>query len=241
MNRRLVLLGCLLLLVLSPAVTAAAETVVRVYEVRYLDANEAGLLARQTCLKLGSQECEFRVKGAGFFEFFANGAVQEEVRSMLLERDVPPPTQVFQVTLLIAREQPPRRPALPESAKAALDDLQSFLPFRSYELLDSGLIRTADRSSVSLGGALGYRAELRYRGDRRPATGMHVDFELSRRHSRPSTSSPEGSTQEQPDYAWRTVVSTSFSMEDDETVVVGTSKLDGGDEALIVLLTALSG
>jgi hypothetical protein len=36
------------------------------------------------------------------------------------------------------------------------------------------------------------------------------------------------------------IVETSFSMKVGETVVVGTSKLDGGDEALVVLVTALS-
>jgi hypothetical protein len=37
----------------------------------------------------------------------------------------------------------------------------------------------------------------------------------------------------------RPLLSTTFSMELGETVVVGTSKLDGPDKALVVLLTAL--
>ena len=36
----------------------------------------------------------------------------------------------------------------------------------------------------------------------------------------------------------REILSTSFSIKVGETLVVGTSKLDGGDEALVVLLTA---
>jgi hypothetical protein len=40
--------------------------------------------------------------------------------------------------------------------------------------------------------------------------------------------------------AGRTVIDTSFRMDDGETVVVGTSKVKGGGKALIALLTATS-
>ena len=40
--------------------------------------------------------------------------------------------------------------------------------------------------------------------------------------------------------AGRPVIDTSFRMDDGETVVVGTSKVKGGDKALIALLTATS-
>jgi hypothetical protein len=48
----------------------------------------------------------------------------------------------------------------------------------------------------------------------------------------------EGGAQQQP--VARGVVQTSFAMDVGETVVVGTSKLDGGDAALVVLLTAVA-
>jgi hypothetical protein len=37
----------------------------------------------------------------------------------------------------------------------------------------------------------------------------------------------------------RDLISTSFSLKKGETIVVGTSKIDGTDEALVVLLTAV--
>ena len=38
---------------------------------------------------------------------------------------------------------------------------------------------------------------------------------------------------------WREVIRTSFAVEEGETIVVGSSKLNGGEEALLLLLTAI--
>jgi hypothetical protein len=168
----------LLLAGLPAAAIAAEEIVIRAYEVRQLDVNEAALLARQKCLEMGEQECEYRVKGAAFFEFVAAPRVQEMVQTLIAERDVPSPTQVFQVTLLVARALEPQRPQLPAGAARALDDLEGFLPMRNYTLLDTGVMRTAANgfrslrsaaAQISLGGDKGYVAELRFRGDPRAA------------------------------------------------------------------------
>ena len=74
--------------------------------------------------------------------------------------------------------------------------------------------------------------DLRFAGD--PAGGKPLQietFELSRRQMVPA----EGGAVQMANFD---VLRTSFSMNVGETVVVGTSKLDGGDKALVVLLTA---
>lgn len=239
-----------LLAVAPPAAAAGEEIAVRLYEVHYLSMNEAALLARQRCLELGGAECEYRVKGDGFFEFFASLPTHGAIQAVLAERDIPPATQLFQVTLLIAREAPASRPALPDTAGRALDDLEDFLPFRNYTLLDTGIMRTADDVEIALGGEKGYAARLRFRGDPRRGAPLQVDFQLSQsfvRWVKPPPEAAGGSNHASPaedsqaKEVHRAIVETSFSIDQGETVVVGTSKLDGGAEALVVLLTAAKG
>ena len=46
---------------------------------------------------------------------------------------------------------------------------------------------------------------------------------------------------EGPQFGGRRLIETSFSVKEGETIVVGTSKADGADGALVVLLTAVPG
>ena len=143
------------------------------------------------------------------------------------------------MTLVVADNSGDAPPALSAGAQRAMDDLLGFLPFRSYRVLDSGMMRTSEEAQLSLGGDLGYRAALRFGGD--PTSGKPLfikRFRLEQSFTRYVSSQP-GVPAERED-VHREVMSSSFSMEVGETVVVGTSKLDGGDEALVVLLTAVS-
>ena len=47
------------------------------------------------------------------------------------------------------------------------------------------------------------------------------------------------STKDGPHYDHRQLIDTTFSLKEGETIVVGTSKADGADGALVVLLTAV--
>ena len=229
------------LLTLCAAPTVAEEVVSRIYQIQHLDPNEAGLLARQKCLETGSPECEYRVKGGGhrssaFVEFFTDSAGQELVAVFLAERDRPPRTQLFQVTLLAASHDGGKRPQLPPSAEQALDDLEQFLPYRSYRVLDSGIMRTMGEARLSLGGELGYRAAISFVSDPMSDEIKVGAFELER-HYRSFVREADGGGHY--DQIEKGVTSSQFSMKIGETVVVGTSKLNGGEEALIVLLTAV--
>lgn len=222
----------LLLAAATPVAAAVEEApVTQLYEVRHLNVEEGALLARQRCLELGAPRCDYNIRGRNFFEFIAAPQAQESVRAVLAERDLPPATQAFQITLLVAGKGPASRPDLPASGRRALDDLESFLPYRSYTLLDAGVTRTADKANLALGGDQGYRAQIRFHGDPRTAPELKVEFAMDQVYQRRRD---DGGAED----VHRDIVETSFSMSVGETVVVGTSRLDGGDEALVVLVTA---
>ena len=130
-------------------------------------------------------------------------------------------------------------PDVPASAQKALADLRGFLPYKDYKLLDSTWLRaTQDRPTegrVVGRGDQGYAVKLRFR-----TTGsdqMFLDhFELNEElmTARPAADGKNGVG-----HVPRDLISTSFSLKKGETIVVGTSKLDGSEEALVVLLTAV--
>jgi hypothetical protein len=161
-----------------------------------------------------------------------------------------PAVQGFYLVLLVADNKP--GPAgggvegLTAGATKALKDAREFLPFKSYRIQDSVLIRSVDRATARVEGPDGaqYSANIRTAfnnaqrsaglaaaGLRPNATPeMSVSFDLLGTYV---NSNGEQKT--------TTVISTSFSMEVGETVVVGTSKVRGTDQALVVLLSALPG
>jgi len=134
----------------------------------------------------------------------------------------------FHLVLLLAQNGQGSSPTdLPAGAAKALKDASSFLPFRSYALLDSALIRGVGEGTVQairLQGPSGeeYVAKLTSGPPRQPKAGeWFVYIEVG---------APVGD---------RTILKTAFTMQVGETVIVGTSKVKGQDQAVIVLLTAL--
>ncbi len=115
--------------------------------------------------------------------------------------------------------------AIPQAAARALADLKEFLTYKSFRLLDTLWIRGSGKQASQLRGPSGERFDLllvgyQPGGTDAPSKVVGVQqFQLSR----------DG----------RPVIHTSFQMEVGETVVVGTSHLQG-DKALIVLLTAVA-
>jgi hypothetical protein len=140
-----------------------------------------------------------------------------------------PPTVTFQIVVLQAEAGGDQHPeGLSPRAEKALGDVRDFLPYKSYRVLDSAWIHTDGRAETRLSGVQGQDLYLDLRlgsagrGDERE---IHVDrFRLL------AFTGPN-STKE--------LLTSSFGIRRGETIVVGTSKLDGPDKALVVLLSAL--
>jgi len=205
------------------------ELVERVYSIQYLGLEQARLLVEEQFPALLNADTRLKWEQLprrqdksdsprGYLRLLASAEIHQGVAGVLKENDIPPRTLLFQVTLLEASKQPGERPELPREAAKAVDDLEGFLPFKSYSLIDSGMIRTSAWGRLQLSDE--WLVELDFRGRRQ--TGMPLSMERFELVGLKIAAK---------------VIMTSFSMNVGETVVVGTSKLNGGDEALVVLLT----
>ncbi len=258
----------LALLLLLPAVPLAARTAQETpappasltttrHEIRFLDLRAAEQLAWDQCQD--KERCQVTVSAflgdaaakwvgdsslKGILEVRCDSATHERIARALAKADAAPSTQSFQLLLLAAStHKAAGEPDVPASAQKALSDLRGFLPYKSYQLLDSTWLRaTQDRPTE--GRVVGrqdqsYHVKMRFR-----TTGndqMFLDaFELSEDFpvARPVSEAKKGEASVAP-RAPRDLISTSFSLKKGETIVVGTSKVDGSDEALVVLLTAV--
>ncbi len=194
------------------------------YMLRALSQHEAEVLIWEQCPKPADSLC--RVRGTGFRDgvltvvVFADGATHARIAGVLAEKDGVPATHAFQVVLLLADRQAGGLPAdLPANCRKAVEDVRGFLPFTRYRMLDAGLLRTTEQGKMLLGGVAGspVEVELRMRG--------HAGDQLSVAMFRVATTG--------------VVIQTAFGIKIGETLVVGTSKLNGGDEALVALVSAV--
>ncbi|HKY33918.1 MAG TPA: hypothetical protein VJV23_15415 [Candidatus Polarisedimenticolia bacterium] len=128
----------------------------------------------------------------------------------------------------------------------AIQDIKDFLPYSRYDQVDTAVLRTSNLnfSRAELQGPDGrYVARFQYtleEGGRK----LHFSkFELARvTEAFPSpgrkTGEDDDATPKQPSHS-REVISTSFSLDEGETIVVGTSRLNGSGKAVVLVLTAL--
>jgi hypothetical protein len=179
--------------------------------------------------------------------------VHAEVARLLAQRDsATPATRSFQVVLLQATKTGRTMdPALGERSLAALRDVGDYLPFTGFRVLDTAILTTTRNGETRLTGpdGLEYEVGLSFR-DTHTVEGPVIEVLQLRvrgevvHESEPPARPGDAEANQRPQPRHKSVenlLSTSLSMRPGETAVVGTSRLDGGDEALVVLLTALEG
>ena len=152
-------------------------------------------------------------------------------------------TWLIQLVLLVGSTSGPSNlNDLPQNTRQALQDIQQFLPFKSFKVWDTALIRSASGARGILSSPLDeYHFELDFRRVRREngagtARLMFHNVQITEK-VRSSRRKKLGPGDAPP--AWREIIRTSFAVQEGETIVVGSSRLNGGDEALLVLLTAI--
>jgi hypothetical protein len=233
----------LLLLLSLPSVALAGqgddgedELVSRAYHLEHLTHEDGTMLAHQTCLeRRGDKDtCRYDVKGPRWFIYNTDAETQEAIAEVLARHDVPARSLTLRLSLFMADHEERELPQVNPSEARALEDLAQLLPYRGYRLVETGWLRAEDRGQIHLGGMPSYVAEFNMTLPVDPdGTNVRMDsFELI--HIQPV----QGEDGQPAEYDRRVIVRTSFTMEVGETVVVGTSRLDGKDEAMVVLLTA---
>lgn len=219
---------------------AASETQDVRYEIRFLDLHAAEVLAWDQCTQ--KERCRVASqtsptdKRKGFLEVRAQPATQEKIARLLAKEDTQPRTHGFQIVLLAASAKPSSGGLeVPANVRKALTDLKGFLPFKSYEVQDTAwLSGTQDRGIearlIDRQGA-GYLVALQFHDAGSPADhNLFIDvFRL-----RAEAFKPQGSTETRPGGS---LIDTSFGVKEGETIVVGTSRVNGSNDALVVLLT----
>jgi len=160
-------------------------------------------------------------------------------------------SQLFHVTLVAASKSGGGTAAgnLPKGVAKALDDIKDFLPYQSYRVVDSALVRASREAHPRLEGPDGslYRADMVFR-EAPQESGVRSflveHFELGKEPRMEDLEAVMdgrrgGAMAQVAPLAPEPNLTASFRIAKGETVVVGSSRLDGDDDALIVLLTAV--
>jgi len=153
---------------------------------------------------------------------------------------------MFQTVLLVgSTDGESDLSGVPANVVKALDDVTKFLPYKSCRLIDASLLRSNGEAQGLLKGPDGKDFELmfEFRGDQSgtlQVRGFRIDTLIAQPQDRTITENGKTKVEhEPPRWVRRQVIATSFSVKVGETIVVGTSKLNGTGEALIVLFTAM--
>ena len=246
----------------TPSGAAAAEEAVydRVYRLTHLDPRVAETWVWQLCeeragIRSGSATestplC--RVRSTEPLVVFASDAVHAQVTRLLAEKDVDPrPSQTFQIVLVEAsRAGSGYSDDLPAASRAALEDVEEFLPYDSFRAVDVGWLRTSRDGEITLGESDGqlYRVSLSYLA-RQQLDGIELSvrrFVIDLR-GKPEIWPPSPPAEGNAALSVVTpapapeshLLGTTLTMGVGETVVVGTSRSGDGEWALIAVLTAM--
>jgi hypothetical protein len=221
-----------------PAASSTDRQTIR-YELRSLDLHAAEVLAWDQCdQKERCRVASVEITGHKYLEVGAESAVQEKIARALAREDQQPRTHGFQILLLAAGLKPGGGGTeVPANVQKALADLKGLLPYKSYEVLDTAWLsgtqeRDMEARLVDHQGAT-YEVNLRFHD-----TGSAADRSLFIDAFRLKANAFEvpGARVVRPGGV---LVDTSFGVKEGETIVVGTSKTTGSNEALVVLVTAV--
>lgn len=237
-----VLLGALLVAAVPRAATAQEGAAFPTELIRVSNANlgSAASLARSVCQAAAESEQRncFNVESLPADNMLAVTAAPEvigRIRTLLAEIDKAPETRSFQIVVLAADRSGRGTDEVPENVRQALADVRDFLPYTGFSVIGTGWLRTSEYGEASLPGATDLNAALRFSPNPDLNAPLLIQFSLFRLV--PTNVANEGVVTVQ--MRRHDVVQSTFTIDRGETVVVGTSKLDGGDTAMVVLLTAV--
>ncbi len=166
----------------------------------------------------------------------ATPPVITRIQALLAEFDRLPETRSFQIVVLSADRSGSGSVDVPANVSEALEDLRTFLPYTGFSVLGTGWLRTSAYGSTTLPGPMELDVSLSFRPTADPTAALLIErFNVTRRTT---VNLPvEGGFA--PETRTQSILQTTFTINPGETVVVGTSKLNGDDTAMVVLLTVV--
>ena len=233
---RLTLISALLTLLATP--TLAESSYGRSYPTPILNPDAAEAIVWAECEAAKPEVCQVINVSRSDIAVTTNASTHARISAALAEAQRIPGAQVFQLTMIEAENNGDRGLGnIPQPAREALEDARAFLPFNGYKLLGTALLRTDENASALVNGPGGaeYNCEIGFRHEI-TRDGRRLDV---RRFSLGRMPPKQENGQYVAGSSTIEVLNTSFGMKPGETVVVGTSRLEGANRALVVLLTAL--
>ena len=227
------------LAVLAPPTAAAAqEKTTELLRVTNVSIESAHQLVRGVCGEAGPDCTDVRfLERENMLAVTAVPAVHDRINALLADLDRPYDTRSFQIIVLAADRSGEVAADVPANVRTALADISEFLPYTGFRMLGSGMVRAAARGETTLPGAADLRAQLSFRPTTDPTASLLMEH-FSVTHSRPVNIPVEGVMSQQ--MRREQIVEATFTIDPGQTVVVGVSKLNGDDSAVVVLLTALA-
>ena len=162
----------------------------------------------------------------------------DRVLAVIREYDVKPADIQFTVQLVLGSMGPDERPDDPIRDDPVIRELRQLIKFRSFSLLDTSYVRALDRqlSQVSIGRAADLRLDLVPKCVKEGRVELiQVEATLFKVGFPALMPTPQGPQNVMP--APKTIVNSSFTMKSGEKTVVGISRMEGGDKALILIIS----
>ncbi len=194
---------------------------------QHIRPHDAERVLRTFCSKYGSLDSN---ESLGTLTIVDQPALVEKMLEVLAEIDVPRRGWSFQIQLITALDDPSQAndtSALDRMPEVA-DELLALFQYNIWQELDSAVIKVTDGTEAELrvSGEKGFQVRLEPHA--RGEDTVEVEFHLYR----PKTIVDGGKTT----VLFDTVVETTFETRPGETTVVGASKLNGDDRALITIV-----
>ena len=160
----------------------------------------------------------------------------EKILAAIREIDVKPADLVFTVQLALASET--GEPETDEALKndKVIAELRSLLRYRSFTLLDQNIVRTLDQKDAEILVGKGPQFVIGFRNPKLIRDGANSLIETGVVLLRLEATVPQGEGKPARSGS-TTLVQTSLSMKSGEKTVVGVSRLNGGDKALVLIIT----
>ena len=162
----------------------------------------------------------------------------DRILSVIREFDVKPADIQFTVQLVQGSTGPDERPDDPIREDPVIRELRQLIKFRSFSLLDTSYVRALDRqlSQVSLGRTADLRLDLVPKCIKEDNEQLiQVEATLYKIGFPSLMPTPQGPQNLAP--APKTLVNSNFTMKSGEKTVVGISRMEGGDKALILIIS----
>jgi Bacterial type II/III secretion system short domain len=162
----------------------------------------------------------------------------DRILSVIREFDVKPADIQFTVQLVLGSMGPDERPDDPIRDDPVVRELRQLIKFRSFSLLDTSYVRALDRqlSQVSIGRAADLRLDLVPKcitEDRNQLIQVEATlYKVGIPSLMPTSQGPQSLSP-----APKTLVNSNFTMKSGEKTVVGISRMEGGDKALILIIS----